>query len=432
VRILYHHRTRAGDAQGIHIAEMQRAFRARGHQVREVSLVPATGEATASGGATGDGLARRVEPLLRRAPRWLGELGELAYNLVALRRLDAAIRAFRPALLYERYAANTFAGLVAARRHRLPFVLEVNAPLAREKREHGGLAFPGVTRRIERWVCSRSTCTIAVTGVLRDLLVADGVPRAQIVVMPNGVHPALLAGDRARGRQWLGLAAAPDTAGPAGGEVGRSGAGAHAWRDDPVVVGFLGWVRPWHGLERLLEAAAADGGARWRDAGIVLAIGGEGPALDALRARAAAIALDVRLPGAVPRARVPDFLAALDVAVQPAVTPYACPMKLLEYMAAGCAIVAPGSPNVRELLVDGETARLCGDGAAPTAGELGEAVLELATAPGRRRELGAAARAAIHGRGLLWDENARRVEELVAERLRPARSDLMQTREVTT
>jgi len=47
MKILYHHRTRAGDAQGIHISEIQRAFRNRGHEVVEVALVEAGAEAKA-------------------------------------------------------------------------------------------------------------------------------------------------------------------------------------------------------------------------------------------------------------------------------------------------------------------------------------------------------------------------------------------------
>ena len=38
MKILYHHRTRAEDAQGVHIQEMINAFKKLGHQVEAVSL----------------------------------------------------------------------------------------------------------------------------------------------------------------------------------------------------------------------------------------------------------------------------------------------------------------------------------------------------------------------------------------------------------
>ena len=44
MKILYHHRTRATDAQRIHINEMIDAFRLTGNEVEEVSLVSATAD----------------------------------------------------------------------------------------------------------------------------------------------------------------------------------------------------------------------------------------------------------------------------------------------------------------------------------------------------------------------------------------------------
>jgi glycosyltransferase involved in cell wall biosynthesis len=389
LRILYHHRTRAGDAQGIHIAEIQRAFRNRGHEVVEVALVEAGAEARADEkGGSAKGLAGIASRLAGALPLPAKEALELAYNAVAYRRLSQAIRRLRPDFVYERYAANTFAGLAAARRHGVPFVLEVNAPL--EMAEHVGLFFKRLTRSVERRLCAGADVTIAVTRVLVGILEDEGVPPGKVVVMPNGVRRELgTGGDRAGFRHRLGIP------------------------PDAVVAGFVGWFRAWHGLERMLEAAATP---EWRAAGIHLVLAGDGPAMPALRAMHSELGLEghVHLCGTVPRDQVESALAAFDIAVQPAVTPYACPMKVIEYMAAGLAIVAPGSDNVRELLKDGETALLCLGGAMPSMEDLKDGVLRLARDPELRQRLGAAARRALLERGYLWEENARRVEELVA------------------
>lgn len=399
MKILYHHRTRAGDAQGIHIAEIQRAFRLRGHDVREVALVEAGAEAKADeSGGEARGLAGLASRMAARLPLPAREAMELAYNAVAYRRLSRTIRELRPDFVYERYAANTFAGLAAARRHGVPFVLEVNSPLALEKARHDGLFFRGLTRRIERRLCSGADVTIAVTGVLARILEADGVPPGKVVVMPNGVRREFgTGGDGAAFRRGLGIS------------------------PDVPVAGFVGWFRAWHGLEKLVEAAATPA---WREARIHLVLAGDGPAMPALREmREASPDLKERviLCGPVPRGEIESALASFDVAVQPAVTPYACPMKILEYMAAGRAIVAPGSANVKELLTHGETALLCpGGDENPSAEELGAAVLALVRDPQSRARLGEAARASLFERGYLWEENARRVEELVAEARKPA------------
>ena len=111
MKILYHHRTRAGDAQGIHIAEIQRAFRAA--------------RPRGGGGRAGRGRRpRRRRTRRRRGPR-LARLAALAGAPAAARpgghgaRLQRRglpppgagdPRATAPDFLYERYAANTFAG----------------------------------------------------------------------------------------------------------------------------------------------------------------------------------------------------------------------------------------------------------------------------------------------------------------------------------
>jgi glycosyltransferase involved in cell wall biosynthesis len=399
MKILYHHRTRAGDAQGIHISEIQRAFRLRGHDVREVALVEAGTEARADEtGGTATGLAGLAARLASSLPLPAKEAMELAYNLVAYRRLSRAIRAFRPDFIYERYAANTFAGLAAARRHHVPLVLEVNSPLALEKAEHDGLFFRRLTRSIERRVCSAADVTLAVSRVLAGILESEGVPAGKVVVMPNGV------------RREFGERAADPTLGRADALAFRRRLGIP---DDAVVAGFVGWFRAWHGLERLMEAAASPA---WREAGVWLVLAGDGPAMPELRRLREAdpeLAGRTVLCGSVPRGEIEAALASFDIAVQPAVTSYASPMKILEYMAAGRAIVAAGADNVRELLTDGETALLCPGGENPTTAALAAGVLALARDPGLRVRLGAAARRRIFERGYLWEENARRVEELV-------------------
>jgi glycosyltransferase involved in cell wall biosynthesis len=76
--------------------------------------------------------------------------------------------------------------------------------------------------------------------------------------------------------------------------------------------------------------------------------------------------------------------------------------------------VAPGSANVRELVGDGEAALLCGSGSEPSPRELQEAIVRLLGDPGLRTLLGAAARRRAQERGLLWEENVRRIEEELA------------------
>ena len=106
-------------------------------------------------------------------------------------------------------------------------------------------------------------------------------------------------------------------------------------------------------------------------------------------------------------------ISAFDIALQPGVTAYASPLKTYEYMALGRAIVAPDTPNIREILSHGETALLFDPGSTTA---FGQTIERLVDDPALRTNLGTAARAEIVDNDLTWENNARRVIAL-AERL---------------
>jgi glycosyltransferase involved in cell wall biosynthesis len=113
--------------------------------------------------------------------------------------------------------------------------------------------------------------------------------------------------------------------------------------------------------------------------------------------------------GLVPRGAVRDHVAAFDVALQPAVTPYASQLKMIEYMALGRAIVAPDLPNIAELLRDGETGLLFDP---ESDGAIARVLDRLLDDPALRVRLGDAARAAVRTQKLTWRNNAERSVEL--------------------
>jgi glycosyltransferase involved in cell wall biosynthesis len=111
----------------------------------------------------------------------------------------------------------------------------------------------------------------------------------------------------------------------------------------------------------------------------------------------------------VPRDTVAQYVRCFDIALQPSVVDYASPLKMLEYMALGRAIVAPDSANIRELVVDGESALLIEPGN-PTS--LATALRRLAFDEALRDRLGTAARRTVLERRLTWRNNASVVVDL--------------------
>jgi len=380
MKILYHHRTRAADAQGVHIREMVYAFEELSHQVDLASLVDThIDEKTAH---------RSTEPswrkVLRRLP-FAYEAIQLGYNVVGLPWLLWKIRKNRIDLVYERYSLFTFAGVLAAKLMRKPIALEVNSPIALEQNRDNQLRATRFAIRLETAICNAATRVIVVSAPLRRILIEMGVSPSKIVIMHNGAnlrHFEITENETLR--RSLNL-------------------------EGKTVIGFAGWFKKWHGLEFLIEAFHHSGLAK-RNA--VLLLLGDGPAMPELRALAEefGIADAVRFTGPVPHQQIPEYLNLLDIAVQPAANEYCCPMKILEYMALKKAIVAPRQENIEELLTDGRQALLFTPG---DTADFEKKLLQLTIETDTRETLAQAAYEAIFSRGLTWTDNAARVLTLL-------------------
>jgi glycosyltransferase involved in cell wall biosynthesis len=371
MKILYHHRTASKDGQSTHIEEIIRALRQIGHEV-EVAA-PEVSDHSQTGGS--GGWAGRLKPLL---PSIAYEALELLYNLIAYRRLATAIRKFRPDIIYERYNLYLLAGAWASRRFRIPRILEINAPMALERRQYGGLAMPAVADRAERFAWRSADSVLPVSDVLANYVAEVGVPRECITVVPNGVDPVLY--DRLPGRRQAKQAL-------------RLG--------DELVVGFTGFVREWDRLDRVVRWLASYEGPE-RPHLLVVGDGPARPGIEECAARAA-VSDRVHFTGVIPRAAVPAAAAAFDIALQTALVPYASPLCLFEYLALGVATVAPDQPNHRELLTDGVDALLYD----PDDPEGLERTLRRACAdPATRHRVAEGGRQLIARRRLTWADHA--------------------------
>ena len=378
MRILYSHRVQSRDGQSVHIDELVTAFRRAGHEVCVVG--PKLYEQTSFGGES-----RMVGLVRRLLPGSLAELAELLYNIPAFWRLRQSASGFAADFVYERYNLYYLAGLLLARLRRIPFYIEVNAPLVDERSRFGNLRLQRLARRLEAWVWCSAARVFVVTDVLRDMVAAAGVARERIVVTANGINREHFPAEPYR-----------------------------AQPDGPVTIGFIGFVRDWHGLDAVIAgmAEAKDGPT------IRLVVVGDGPARPTLEGQAAALGLGdrVRFVGVQKREAIPETIRGFDIALQPRAVPYASPLKLFEYMACGRAIVAPDQPNLREVLADGENALLF-DPEDATA--LWRAIKRLANDPALRERLGLAARDALDAHDYTWDGNARRVAAAAASEKAP-------------
>lgn len=379
MKILYHHRIASKDGQYVHIQCLTSALRKLGHDVIVV------GPRFIDGGTLGSG-SGLIDFLKRTIPRAIYELLELAYNLRDYVRLARAVKVYRPDIIYERYNLYLLSGIWAMRRFKLPLISEVNAPLYDERSRYGGIALKRLARAAERASWRGADRVVTVTSVLRSRIIDAVVDANKIVVTPNGVD----------------LDQFPE--GPA-----RAAAKRRLGLGDKLVLGFVGFAREWHGLDRVLDLLAAE-----RARNLHFLVVGDGDVRESLERFAADKRLQdrFRITGFVERDEVTRYVQAFDIALQPAVVDYASPLKLFEYMACGAAIVAPDKANIREILTHDRDALLF-DPADPV--QFTAAVARLCQDADLRATLGRQARQTLLERDLTWDHNARTVTAIAGE-----------------
>ena len=312
----------------------------------------------------------------------------LAFRQAAADRLREA----PPDVVWFRSPWEGVPAVLEARRHGFPAVYEAHGfPSVELPAHYPALRFRDDT--LDRLIAeenlvlrgARLLVTPSRTG--RSFLELRGVEPGRIRVVPNSVL----------------LERFPDPAPP------RPGL--------PLQVAYLGTLAPWQGLGTLLEALRLCKGrleVRLRLVGTR-----KGPWLRDLRhqARAAGVGSMLEVEGPVDPAGVPAFLAQCQVGVAPLPDDPrnslqgCCPIKLLEYLAAGRAVLASRIRPVEELLEHGRTGWLVRPGS-PRA--LAEGLEVLASRPDLLEALGRNGRAEAVSR---WSRETfnRAVAALLAE-----------------
>jgi glycosyltransferase involved in cell wall biosynthesis len=378
MRILYHHRTQGEEPESIHIRSIVAALQELGHDVRIIG----PGALGNPEGASTQGAPPSVLARIKRAvPRPVFEVLQIAYNLTAWRRLDRAVREFRPDLLYERYALFSFAGAIVAWRRRLPLILEVNTPYAQAWAHYFGLRL----RRLAAWLEGRTLRSahhiITVTHAQSALLQRLGVAPGDITVSHNAIDPRCFD-------------VACHAQSPMRSKLGLSG----------VVVGFVGTMNRWQGIPQFADVVA---GVLERCPETTFLFVGDGefrqPLEDDCRERG--FARQVVFCGRQPHAEIPKFVAAMDIAVLLNSNTYGSPMKIFEYWGMAKAVVAPKVPPVVEVLRDNDTGLLIEPG---NAAQLADRIVDLVRDPELRRRLGAAGRAYVLEHHT-WRNNAEQI-----------------------
>ncbi|MCB0354111.1 MAG: glycosyltransferase [Bdellovibrionales bacterium] len=255
----------------------------------------------------------------------------------------------RPALVHA--ASNFMNGMAAsyaARKLGIPSVYEVRGlwEVTRMSRQPSWQASEiyQMQVRMERDACLAANAVVTITEALKREMVSRGVPESKITVVPNGVDPSRF------------VAIEPDL--ELADQLGVRG---------KVVLGYIGSVVDYEGLELLLEASNI---LRAEKVPFAVVIVGDGAALEALKSKTIELGLYeiVQFTGRVPHHDVERYYSLIDITPYPRLPLPVCemvsPMKPFESMAMKKTVVASDVAALAEIVQDGKTGLLHKKGSA--------------------------------------------------------------------
>jgi glycosyltransferase involved in cell wall biosynthesis len=266
-------------------------------------------------------------------------------------------------IVYERASLWSVSPMMFAASISAIGIIELNAPLVEEQTQYRALVHTATARAMLASSLRAASLVVAVSDEVAAsarVLAGEGT---NVHVVPNGVDARRFTpASRDRGAQTR------------------------------FVVGFVGTLKPWHGLSTLVDAFASITTTAVPQAHLLIV--GDGPErqnlVEAMARRG--LADHMTITGAVAHDEVPALLGTMDVAVAPYPALgdfYFSPLKLTEYMAAGLPVVASDIGQVSSVVHHDRTGLLVAPG---DAASLAAALMRLHGDSHLRHRLGREAR----------------------------------------
>jgi glycosyltransferase involved in cell wall biosynthesis len=368
----------------LRIERLAEALTARGHHVELITYHVADGPQP---------LGVPVHRIFRRPVYWQMPVGpslrKLAvYDPALSWKLARVLTARRFDVIHAHHVEGLLVALPVRLRHRIPLVYDAHTMLSAELPSYAAGLTRSVFGALGGWLDGalprRADHIVAVTPDIRDRLVrAHGLEADRVSVVTNGVETSCFRVPQPPPRDGL------------------------------IRLIYTGTLARYQNIELLLEAFARARQAR-RDLRLSFSVSSSFEPYEAIARR-----LQVReaievLPDGFDE--LPSRLAAAAIAVLPRVSCPGIPQKLLNYMAAGKAIVA--SAGSAKVLEHERTGLVVPDG---DVRGFADAVLRLASNPGLSEALGRTARETVE-RDFSWERAAERMEPVYERLLATRRS----------
>lgn len=332
MKILYHHRTRGKRVEGVHIRSICKALTEKGHEV-DIMAFPGS-EAVETANQLQDDkkspLTRFLKFFTQYAPELFFELMEIAYNLIVFYRINKYTSEHHVDLIYERYSLFMFYTVRLARKKGIPIILEINDSALVERVRH--LFLVGLAKKFESWIFRHADGLVFISSEFRKIASSHYQLNNEICVSPNAADPHLFSRDRYDRddiRHRLGL-------------------------EHKMVCGYVGAFHHWHGIHTFVEKVIP---VMKQNHDTCMLMIGDGELLEEIKATVDRNQLHERFifTGRIAHDDVPEYIAAMDIAVLPDSNVYGSPMKIFEYMAMEVPVIAPDYSPIGEVIVSGET-----------------------------------------------------------------------------
>ena len=377
MNILYHHRTRGRDVEKVHILGVVNGLKKLDHKVFMLSPP----------GVSIDEVEKNKKAdmpwskIARKLPEFVFELMEIFYNFIAYYKIIKIYKKNKIDGIYERYFLFSFATVLFAQRNKIPLILELNdASFIDRVRK---LKMKRLAAFIEKYTFNKADALIAVSSQFKNMLMSRGISAEKIFVIHNAVNPEAFSKDIS-------------------GLTIREKYGVK----DKIIVGFIGSMVPWHGLHSLIECAR-DLGKNQDNLFFMLVGDFKNLSRESLQL-ARSLNDHIILTGKVLHDNIPDYIAAMDIAIMPNSNSYGSPMKIFEYMAMGKAVIAPDLGPLREIIKHGENGLLIKPGDME---DIKEKISYLASNRQIREKLGQNALEYVLNNHT-WDINSKKIAEI--------------------
>ena len=300
---------------------------------------------------------RKLKRILHRSNGYISEvlsfLEGLADTYTMKAKLVATVEQYGIDVIIYRQRLFNFAPFAAARQTNIPVVFEVNSMRSMEQKL---IVSTGKVTAITRWAERRSAASAdaicVVSSAIKQKIESykTGIP---VFVVPNGVDADMFSPRR----------------------YPKEPAKKALQLSDKLVMGYVGSYKNWHGLDVSLETLAllVKKDPRWH-----LLLIGKGPCFPSIAnsVRAKGLGSAVTQIEAVPHDRIPEFMAAFDLALMtyPRLPDfYFSPLKMFEYMAMGIPVVTTNIGQMAEIIT-GDTGVLVEH---PTPDAFAQAIVEM-------------------------------------------------------